>query len=131
MSSMANIMRARYTPVSCALVGLATLGFALFVGASEVRKTGSTLAGDALYRATAHDLMVRARLHNRCNKVDAIHTETLKETASGSVDDTRQVLRYGSVTEHWTLSLCNAQLSYRVTFMGDDLVGVLFLTVQE
>jgi hypothetical protein len=100
------------------------LGFALFVGASEVRKTGSTLAGDALYRATAHDLMVRARLHNHCNKVDAIHTETLKEASSGGVDATRQVLRYGSVEERWTVSLCQRQLPYRVTFTADAGGGI-------
>lgn len=124
-------MKTQNMPLGCALVGLAVLGLIFRVGASEVRKTGSTRADDDLYRNAAHDLMARARLNKHCSRVDAFHTEELNEIVPGSAEGNNYAFQYGSVIERWTVSLCNTQLTYRVTFTGDGVGSTFFSAVQE
>lgn len=87
--------------------------------------------GDVLYRDAAHDLMARARALHHCGKVDAIHTQTLQEIPPGATGGSSYAPKYGSVMERWTVSLCNTQVPYRVTFTADGAGGTFFSTVQE
>jgi hypothetical protein len=131
MSTTEDIMKKQSMPLWCALAGLGVLGLILSGCASEVRRTGSTRAGDVLYRDAAHDLMARAKARQHCGKVDAIHTQTLQEIPPGATGGSSYAPKYGSVMERWTVSLCNTQVPYRVTFTADGAGGTFFSTVQE
>ena len=126
MPNPRDVLTSQNAPLWCVLLGLLVLGGILFGQGREVRATGSTRAGDDLYRHTAHRLAVRARAASLCDRVSAIHTEILHDVpwdaaASGSPP---QRYPYGSMQERWTVSLCQRQLPYRVTFTTDGAGSV-------
>ena len=116
--------------VAVLLLGLLALGAILAGLGREVRTSGSSRASDMLYRDTAHRLAARARSTSLCDRVSAIHTEILHERPQGDLGPSTvaQPYRHGSVEERWTVSLCQRQLPYRVTFTA-DAAGSIYASI--
>ncbi len=122
MPSPRDLLTGQNASLWCVVLGLLALGSILSGQGREVRTSGSSRAGELLYRDTAHRLSARARTTSLCDRVSAIHTEILHEFPSAAPDHSVSVQRYrhGSTEERWTVSLCQRQLPYRVTFTTDD-----------
>ena len=114
----------------CVLLGLLALWGLLAGQGREIRTSGTSLASEGLYRDTAHRLAARARSTSLCDQVSAIHTEILHERPPGDQGPSTvaQPYRHGSVQERWTVSLCQRQLPYRVTFTA-DAAGSIYASI--
>jgi hypothetical protein len=121
MPNPRELLTSQNASLWCVLLGLLLLGGILSGHGGEVRTSGNSRAGEVLYRDTAHRLAARARSASLCDQVSAIHTEILHEPLPGGQGHGTvvQPYRHGSVEERWTVSLCQRQLPYRVTFTAD------------
>ena len=121
MPNPRELLTSQNASLWCVLLGLLALGGILSGRGHEVRTSGSSRASEVLYRDTAHRLAARARTTSLCGQVSGIHTEILHEPAPGGVGygPLGQPYGHGSVEERWTVSLCQRQLPYRVTFTAD------------
>ena len=126
MPARQDLLTSQNASLWCVLLGLLALGLLLSGHGREVRTSGSSRAGEVLYRDTAHRLLARARTASLCDRVSALHTEILHEPPSGAPDPGGHGHRYahGSTEERWTVSLCQRQLPYRVTFSTDGAGGI-------
>lgn len=130
MPAPRDLLTSQNASLWCVLLGLLVLGAILSGLGREVRTSGSSRASDMLYRDTAHRLAVRARSASPCDRVSAIHTEILHEPPQGGLGQSTvaQPYRHGSVEERWTVSLCQRQLPYRVTFIA-DAAGSIYASI--
>ncbi len=97
---------------------------------SKVLISGESTTGALLKSDTARQVSLIAKIQAKCNKVDSISTQIIKINPIGTGKSVASK-KYGSVDERWSVSLCNKNISYLVTFTPDGEGGTYFSTRLE
>ncbi|MDD3775519.1 MAG: hypothetical protein PHV08_06135 [Sulfurovaceae bacterium] len=109
----------------------AIMAISTFFGCtSKVLISGESSAGPLLKSDTTRQVSLMAKIQAKCNKVDSISTQIIKINPIGTGKSAASK-KYGSVDERWSVSLCNKNIPYLVTFTPDGEGGTYFSTRLE
>lgn len=97
---------------------------------SKVLISGESTTGALLKSDTARQVSLMAKIQAKCNEIDSISTQIIKINPIGT-GKSMASKKYGSVDERWSVSLCNKNISYLVTFTPDGEGGTYFRTRLE